>query len=107
MDPGPWEIWTSKGYFEVKISNSSGTWDPQFEILRTGLWTNPVNVVSGRGPQVVVRKTTMNLSKSLLIKSEEVWVKALLPPLAVARGPQIVYSLFSYECVSHVLTHNS
>ena len=31
--PRPWEIWTFKGHFEVTISNGSGIWDPQIEIV--------------------------------------------------------------------------
>ena len=32
--PIPWEIWTLKGHFEVRILNGSGIWDPQIEILQ-------------------------------------------------------------------------
>ena len=30
----PWEVWTFKGHVEVKMSNGSGIWDPQFEALQ-------------------------------------------------------------------------
>ena len=33
--PSPWELCTFKGHLEVKISNGSGIWDPQFEILQS------------------------------------------------------------------------
>ena len=36
--PSPWEIWTVKGNFEVKLSNGSGIWDPQFEMLWIEIW---------------------------------------------------------------------
>ena len=35
--PRPWEIWTFRGHFEVRPSNGSGIWDPQFEFLRIEL----------------------------------------------------------------------
>ena len=33
IGPSPWEIWTFKGQFEVKISNGSRIRDPQLDIL--------------------------------------------------------------------------
>ena len=62
-EPGPWEISTFKGHFEVKISDGSGIWDPRIEIVRIEI------IRTDRTPQMLTEVTAVRMPAKTMFAS--------------------------------------